>query len=62
MTEFMDNNPKNKQDSTQSCEAGGNSCSTGKIGIKFCTPCLISKLLIAGALIFLGIKWLMNYH
>lgn len=62
MTEFTENHLKNKQDSTQSCEAGGKSCSTEKFGAKICTPCIISKLLIAGALIFLGIKWLMNYY
>ncbi len=62
MTEFTENHPKDKQDSTQSCGAGGRSCSTVKNGTKFCTPCIISKLLIAGALIFLGIKWLMNYY
>lgn len=52
MTAYTGKDTKNKEDSAQSC----------KIGAKFCLPCIVSKVLIAGALILLAIKVLMSHH
>lgn len=53
---------RNGKDDAHSCKIGDGSCSIKDFNAKPCLPCLISRMIMTGALIFLCIKALMNYY
>lgn len=53
---------KKGEHSAASCKIGGKRSSIEKLGDKYCLACLISKLIMAGVLLFLIITAWNNTH
>ncbi len=53
---------KKEEHSAASCKIGGKRSSIERLGDKYCLACLISKLIMAGALLLLIITAWINTH